>query len=336
VKRPTIKDVAARAGVSKSTVSNVVRSAGSMSPDTRERVEEAIRALGYRPHAAARNLVQQRTNLLGVVVGDLANAFNAELVKHLEQQASRHDYTTLVCNTDGNARLEATRIEALLEQRVDGIALLEFSGDRTVIAQLLAERVPVVMISCAADYSDYVAVDDYAGIALGVAHLVELGHSRIAHAVDALGEPAMTRTRLDAFERAILRHGLQVRAEWLLAWDRDAAGERAVEAVFAAEPAPTAVLAANDFTAMRLIELLEARGRRVPQDVSVVGFDGIAIGGLSRLALTTVAQPREQLAAVGMRTLLVRIEGGPEAPGQQRRLAPRLVVRGSTAAPACG
>jgi DNA-binding LacI/PurR family transcriptional regulator len=296
-------------------------------------VEDAIRALGYRPNAAARNLVQQRTNLLGVVVGDLANAFNAELVKHLEQEASRHDYTTLVCNTDGNARLEAARIEALLEQRVDGIALLEFSSDRAVIAQLLAERVPVVMISCAADYADYVAVDDYAGIALAVEHLVGLGHREIAHAVDVLGEPAMRRTRLDAFERAMLRHGLAVRPDWVMGWDRDAAGERAVDAVFAGRSAPSAVVAANDFTAMRLIELLEARGRRVPDDVSVVGFDGIAIGALSRLALTTVAQPREELAELGMRILLARIAGGPEAPGQQRRVAPRLVVRGSTAPP---
>jgi LacI family transcriptional regulator len=297
---------------------------------TRARVLEAITTLGYRPNAAARNLVQQRSHLLGVVVGDIANAFNAELVKQLEQEASRHRYTTLVCNTDGQAQLETSRIEALLEQRVDGIALLEFSGDRSVIAQLLAERVPVVMISCAADYADYVAVDDYAGITLAVEHLVGLGHVRIAHAVDALGEPAMRRTRLDAFERALLRHGLQVRPEWLIEWRRDATSERAVDAVFGEGP-PTALVAANDFTAMRMIEMLEARRLGVPDDVSVVGFDGIAVGGLSRIALTTVAQPLDDLAELGIRTLLERIAGGPAAPGRQRRLAPRLLVRGSTA-----
>ena len=309
--RPTIKDVAARSGVSKSTVSNVVRGTGSVSGATRARVLEAIRTLGYRPNAAARNLVEQRTNLLGTIVGDLANPFNAELIKHLEQQASHHRYTTLVCNTDGNARLEGARIDALLEQRVDGIALLEFSGDRAVVAQLLAERVPLVMISCAADYADYVAVDDYAGIALAVEHLVGLGHVRLAHAVDALGEPAMRRTRLDAFERALLRHGRRVRPEWMIEWGRDAASERVVDAVFGSETRPTAVVAANDFTAMRIIEVLEARRLKVPDDVSVIGFDGIAVGGLSRIALTTVAQPLEQLAELGIRILLERIAGGP-------------------------
>jgi LacI family transcriptional regulator len=113
-RRPTIHDVAARSGVSKSTVSNVLREAGGVSDATRERVLAAVEALGYRPNAAARNLVQRRTNLIGVVVWDLANAFDAELVKRLEQHASARGYATIVCNTAGRPELEASRIEALL------------------------------------------------------------------------------------------------------------------------------------------------------------------------------------------------------------------------------
>jgi DNA-binding LacI/PurR family transcriptional regulator len=322
-RRPTIKDVAARSGVSKSTVSNVVRGTGGVSEATSARVREAVEALGYRPNAAARNLVQRRTNLIGVVLGDLANAFDAELVKRIERHASERDYTTLVCNTGGRPELEASRIEALLEQRVDGIALLDFTGDRGVLAQLLAERVPAVMVSCWTEYADCVAVDDQEGIELAVAHLAELGHTRIAHVQDPIMEAGTRRARAVAFERSLLRHGLPVRTEWTL--PADAAG-------FVGPDRPTAVVAANDYTALRLIEGLEAAGIAVPGDVSVVGFDGIEIGALSRMALTTVAQPGDELARRAVELLIDRIGRGHDAPPEQQRLAPRLVVRGSTRA----
>jgi DNA-binding LacI/PurR family transcriptional regulator len=330
-RRPTINDVAALSGVSKSTVSNVTRGTGSVSPATHARVLASIKTLGYRPNAAARNLVQQRTNLIGVVVGDLANAFDAELVKRMEQHASARSYTTLVCNTGGHPEREAARIEALLEQRVDGIALLEFSGDRAVVSQLLAERVPVVMVSCWADYADCVAVDDYAGIALAVDHLVELGHRRIGHAIDGLMEPTTRSTRIAAFERALLLRGLELRPEWSVSWD--GAGERAVQSLLDGISAPTAMVAANDVTAIRMIELAERHGLRVPDQLSIVGFDGIAIGELSRIALTTVVQPGEEIAALAVEILLNRMEQGPNAPSRQHRLQPTLLVRGSTAAP---
>jgi DNA-binding LacI/PurR family transcriptional regulator len=335
VRRPTINDVAALSGVSKSTVSNVLRDTGSMSEATRARVRDAIKALGYRPNAAARNLVQQRTRLIGVVVGDLANAFNAELVKHLELAASERGYITLVCNTDGFPERERRRIETLLEQRVDGIALLQFTGDRAVIGQLLAERVPVVMVSCWAEYADSVAVDDQEGVALAVRHLVGLGHERIAHVTDARIEPITRRTRLDAFERALLLEGLKPRPEWMLTWDEDADAEtrERLQSLVSGEEAPTALLAANDFTAIKMMEMLEDMGRQVPRDVSVVGFDGIAVGELSRIALTTVVQPRESLAELGIRMLEERIESGPDAPSRQHRLPARLIVRHSTAPP---
>ncbi|HEX8854183.1 MAG TPA: LacI family DNA-binding transcriptional regulator [Thermoleophilaceae bacterium] len=334
-RRPTINDVAALSGVSKSTVSNVMRGTGSVSAGTRARVLEAVAALGYRPNATARNLVLQRTNLIGVVVGDLANAFDAELVKRIEQQASGRGYTTLVCNTGGHAEREGSRIEALLEQRVDGIALLDFTGDRAVLSQLLGERVPVVMVSCWSDYTDCVAVDDMVGVELAVEHLVALGHKRIAHVVDPLMEVTTRRARAEAFERAMLRGGVSPRSEWTLVFDPDDEdGERELMSLFSAAERPTAVAAANDYTAIRLMELLERHGIQVPADVSLVGFDGIEIAGLSRIALTTVTQPRDELAARAVELLLHRIEGDDDAPPARHRMNPALVVRHSTAPPA--
>jgi LacI family transcriptional regulator len=319
VRRPTILDVAAVAGVSKSTVSNVMRDASGVSAGTRARVLAAVEQLGYRPNAAARNLVQRRTNLIGVVVWDLANAFDAELVKRIEQHASAGGYTTVVCNTGGHPELEASRIDALLEQRVDGLALLDFTGDRAVLSRLLADRVPVVMVSCWADYADCVAVDDQAGIDLAVEHLAALGHERIGYVDQPTMEATTRRARFAAFERALERRGLPVR--WLFS-DEGPLPE-----------GPTALVAATDHIAVRLMERLEAAGIAVPRDVSLVGFDGIPVGALARIGLTTVAQPADDLAAQAVALLRNRIDRGHAAAPEQHRLAPRLIVRQSTARP---
>jgi LacI family transcriptional regulator len=301
-----------------------MRGADGVAAPTRDRVLAAVQELGYRPNAAARNLVQRRTNLLGVVVWDLANAFDADLVKRLEHHASARSYTTVVSNTGGHPELEASRIDALLEQRVDGIALVDFTGDRAVLSRLLAARVPVVMVSCWADYADCVAVDDAAGIELAVEHLAGLGHERIGYVDQPSMEATTRRTRAEAFERALERRGLPVR--WRFSDDDPeiAAG-------------PSALVAATDHIAVGLIERLEAAGVSVPGDVSLVGFDGIAIGALARIALTTVAQPADDLAREAVALLLNRIDRGHDAPPEQHRLPPALVVRGSTAPPSgCG
>lgn len=333
---PTIEDVAALSGVSKSTVSNVTRGVIKVSPETRDRVLEAISTLGYRPNAVARNLVQQRTNLVGVIVGNLANAFAAELVKRISQQTFERGYPTLLGNTDGDPNWEASLIEALLQQRVDGLVMVQFSGDRDVLSQLLRERTPVVMTSCWSDYNDSVAVDDYAGIALAVEHLAGLGHRHIAMVGDGTIETSTAHARRDALERALLRTGLGAPAGPGVTWD-EASGLEAriasMRTVLEGEPPPTALVCANDFTAIRAMEAAELIGRRVPNELSITGFDGIDIGSLARISLTTVAQPRDELARTAIDLLLARMGGDRDAPLQQIRLQPELVVRGSTAAP---
>jgi hypothetical protein len=144
--RPTIMDVAHLSGVSKSTVSNVLRGAGRVSEATRGRVLESIEALGYRPNSLARDLVRRRSNTIGVVLGDLANTFYADLVKLLELRISEAAYTTIVCNTDGRLELERARVEMLLERAVSGVVLLQFSGDGAVLESLAAAGVPAVEI----------------------------------------------------------------------------------------------------------------------------------------------------------------------------------------------
>jgi LacI family transcriptional regulator len=337
VSRPTILDVARAAGVSKSTVSNVIRDAGKTTPQTRERVLEAIAAVGFRPSAVARSLVRRRTTTVGILVGDLANPFYSELAKLVEQRLAAAGYATMICNTDGHAASERARIESLLEHRAAGIVMLQSSGEWQVAEELRAQGIPLVVVSCWDEAADCVGVDDAAGVGLAVDHLLALGHRRIAYLSSGLVEPETDRNRLDGYRRALHAAGIRPAPEFLLRWEEpaylasDRTIARGIESLLHGTAPPTAFVVSNDLVAIGLIETLELLDLRVPADVSVVGFDDIAIAGLARISLTTVAQSREALAKRGVSMLLGRIETGELLPLRQLRLAPQLVVRASTA-----
>ena len=336
--RPTILDVAEHAGVSKSTVSNVIRGAANVSPETRRRVLDAAAGLGYRPNAVARNLVRRRTSLLGLVVGDLANPFYSELAKLIEHRTSAAGYSTMICNTDGRPESEQPRIESLLEHRADGVLMLQFSGDRALLAELRAAGVPVVVVTCWEDETDCVCVDDVRGATLAVRHLLDLGHRRIGYLSSGLIEPVTERRRFDGYARALAaagiasEQGLVVRLDQPAELASDLSMRGALERVLGVADPPTAFFCTNDLLAVEVLDTLERIGRRVPGSVSVVGFDGIALAGLARLALTTVAQPRDDLARLAVELVVSRIEGAEGAP-RAITLEPALLVRGSTAAP---
>lgn len=306
--RPTILDVAERSGASKSTVSYVIRGGAHVSSDLRRRVLDAVAELGYRPNGLARQLVLRRTSTIGVVVGDLANPFYGELVKRLERHAHEAGFATAVSNTDGHPEREAARVEGLLEQRVAGIVMLQFGGDREILDEVIPDGTPVVVVSSTEPRVDSVGVDERVGVALAVRHLAELGHERIAYATGPLIEERTNLARYESFSRACRETGCV---------------ETAIDDA-------TGVAAANDILAIGLVDALERNGRRVPEDVSVVGFDGIAVGALARIGLTTVAQPHDELATAGIRLLLDRVEGGFDGPPRRLLLEPRLVARTTT------
>jgi LacI family transcriptional regulator len=328
-------DVANLSGVSKSTVSNVIRGAGRVSDATRRRVLDSIEALGYRPNALARDLVRRRANTVGVMVGDLANTFYAGLVKLLEVEASDAAYTTMVCNTDGELALERARVETLLERAVVGVVLLQFSGDRMVLDALRGAQVPAVVVSCHDERVDCVAVDDRAGMSAAVEHLYDLGHRAIAHVSGHLVEDSTRAARAAGYEAAMRKHGLPPRLLSADDWENgDPGAVRRLRELVSGNAGLTAFAAGNDVMAVRLIDQLEAAGLRVPEDVSVIGFDGIELGAHSRIGLTTISQPREELTTRGLELLLDRVRGASvAAPPRCVTLEPRLIVRHSTAAP---
>lgn len=332
-KPPTIVDVARLAGVSKSTVSNVIRNASCVKPAMRALVAEAITALGYRPNILARQLVQQRTKIFGVVVGDLANPFHAEMAKQIERHADLRGYRVMFinCQTD---MAEAAGLESLLEYRVAGIIFLANAGIPERTRQLIAGTVPSVFVACSANWGDIVSGDDHQGAQDATRHLIFLGHRRIAYFADPIVEDDADRARRAGYRAVMAEAGLR---PMIFHWRRSPPGllrgrrEMTREQVLLGPDRVTAIFSSNDLGAIEVLDCADKLGIQVPDQLSVVGFDDIVLARLARINLTTVAQPQEALAELAIDTLAQRLGGQLEPSPVRRRVELKLVTRGSTA-----
>jgi len=332
-KPPTILDVAKHAGVSKSTVSNVIRSAPNITPKTLLKVTKAIKELGYRPNILARQMVHQRTAILGVVVGDLANPFYAEMAKLIERFAAGHGYRVMFCNTQGKEAIEVAGLEGMVEQRVAGIIFLAYSGSSSRPQALLEGRVPSVFVTCSADWGDVICADDERGAQLATEHLLALGHRRIAYCADPIVEDATDRAREEGYRRTMERAGLTpVVYHWKSAEAR-LLREAPVADVLTGPNRPTAFVSSNDLGAIDLLDCADHLEIPVPRRLSVVGFDNVLLAGLARINLTTIAPPKEMLARLSVDTLVGRIEGELIGDPVRHTVSCRLIVRGSTGSP---
>jgi LacI family transcriptional regulator len=322
-------------------VSNVIREANGVAAPTRERVLDAIERLGYRPNALARQFVAQRTTTLGVLVGDLDNPFYAEMAKLIERWAFHHGYTAMFCNIEGDDDLAVSGVEALLEQRVAGVVFLASFGRSPAIDELLRQRASVVFVGLREDWGDSVAVGDSDGGRLATEHLLELGHREIAYLTTPAVERRADRARHTGYRTAMRRAGLEARPaiRWVPeAEDVRIGGRRAsLTELLVDADRPTAVFVSNDLGAIALQEFIDLHGLRVPGDVSLIGFDNVSLAGLARISLTTVAQPLDELARLGVERLVERIDRS-ERSGRQERprvltVPVEVVVRGSTGPP---
>ena len=336
-KPPTIFDVAAEASVSKSTVSNVVRGVAEISPATRTRVLEAIERLGYRPNGIARQFVQQRSTMLGVLMDNLSNPNNAQMAQGVERAAFGSGYTTMFCNIEGSSDIAVSAVDVLLSQRVAGIIMLAPIERRSRAYDLLHETgLPNVFAGLSGTWGDSVGPRDAEGARLATGHLIDLGHERIAYVRTPLVERSGDQARSSGYRNAMRRRALRPMSTFV--WNP---GSRTVrinnrhvpfEIALTSPEAPTAFFVSNDIGAIGLIDACEAIGLRVPGDISVVGFDDITIAALKRIALTTVSQPLMFQAERAVNLLLERIERPTIAP-RHVRVPVELRVRESTARP---
>lgn len=334
---PTIQDVARVAGVSTATVSRALSNPERVSDSARRKVLEAVEKTGYVVNEAARNLRQQRANAIGVIAPDLSNPFFSSIIAGIEQIAGPNGFGVLVTESSMTGQGAFDHASLLASARVDGFVVLDGQMDLSRLRNRSKGLTQVPVVSACEYPADMpapsVTVDNAGGAEKAVRHLVDLGHTKIGHITGPRGN-ILTTTRLEGFREALQSMGLTVREDFILPGDFNLeAGKLAAEIWRTMEDRPTAMFCASDQQAFGFISQLSRQGFRVPEDVSVIGFDDIEVSGFFVPALTTISQPRLELGRMAARMLLDRINGQSHREGLHPQLDVTLVVRDSTAAP---
>jgi LacI family transcriptional regulator len=326
--RPTIRDVAERAGVSIATVSRVLNDRADVSVETRERVREVAREVGYSADPAARALATQRTRLVAVVVGDnaghrdLSLVFFGKVLAAISRRLSHSDYEALLLQSD----------DLGLEHRFDAAILIGVDDDDPLVADLAAREIPLVGVDvrCSVGRAAFVGSDHADGVRLALAHLYALGHRRIAHVAGAANTVA-GRDRIAAFHREASRLGLVLPDDYVREADfSSASGYRETCALLALPDPPTAIVAASDLMALAALQAIRDVGLQPAHDVAIVGFDDLEAAALAHPPLTTIRQDRQELGTVAAE-LAIELIDDPEATPPAAVLPVELVVRASSA-----
>src|SRR4051794_6128171 len=332
-RRPTIRDVAEQAGVSIATVSRVLNDRADVSVETRERVREVARSVGYTADPSARALVTQRTQLVAVVVGDnaghrdLSLLFFGHVLSAISRRLAHAGYDALLLQP----------AELGLHHRFDAAILIGVDGNDPLVTDLWVRSLPYVGVDVRVGgrRNAFVGSDHAAGVRLALAHLYELGHRRIAHVAGARNTVAGA-DRIAAFRREAQLLGLEQRREYLREADfSSAAGHRETRELLALAERPTAIIAGSDLMALASLQAIREAGLEPGRDVAVVGFDDIEAAVLAHPPLTTIRQDREQLGTLAAERAIELI-GHADLRPADTILPVELVVRGSTAARASG
>jgi len=329
---PSLRDIAKRAGVSVNTVSRALTGKPDVNAETRARVQALAHELGYMPNLLARSLLRGRSSLVGLVVTDCTNPFYAGLIRTAETALARNGYAMLLTTTNEDSGKEERALTILQEHRVDGILLTAVDVKAEHVLRLLSGRKPVVLLGRRGPHykGPFVGTDNIGGAERIVRYLISEGHTRIAHITRA-DVATSAGERLAGYRNALAAAGLGADETLILpALPTLEGGEAAREWLLGLRPPATAVFAYNDSQAIGLMQALQRRGIRVPGDYSIAGFDDIQISHLISPALTTVAQPVDEIGVLGASILIDLIDGKPTPPPSL--LQPALVVRQSTAA----
>lgn len=340
MKQVTVYDIAKEAKVSVATVSRVLNGTAPVRASTRAKIEAIMHKHQFQPNALARSLSKRETGIIGVILPDITNPFFPEVFSGIVQEGQETGYTFFLCDTMGHYEKESEFLNIMQEKRVDGIL---FMGGRinlndcdgALVQEVVehANKIPLVLVNGNLKHTELtrVATDEYEGTTLAVRHLLELGHTKIGF-IGGQSHMATTLVKLRAFRKCMREAGLPIRDEWVLPEDFSVdAGIRQMHRLLALPERPTAVCCVNDFTAIGAMKTALEQGLRVPDDISIVGFDDIVLAHHFVPELTTVSQQAHELGRTAVSVLRRLIN--KERVKKLTSLQPKLVVRQSTAPP---
>jgi DNA-binding LacI/PurR family transcriptional regulator len=329
-----IRAVAKRANVSTATVSRTMNGSAKVSPETAARVRRAIEALNFYPNTNARALGSGRSRLYGLIISDITNPFFPELVKSFDDIAIMHGQEVLIANTNYDSERMNICVTRMLQRKVDGVAIMTSEMDDRLIKVFSRRHVPLVFLDTGvpAPGVSCVRIDYSAGIDAAVHHLIELGHRRIAF-ISGPMHLASARIRYKAFMDCTARDHLDDNPKLMEEGNhRVDGGHDAMKRILDSRAKPTAVMASNDLTAIGAMGAIAEAGLRVPDDISVVGYDDIQLSAFTMPPLTTVSLPRAEIANAAFRALLNAQHGDAKkmVQGEEHIVRPVFIRRKST------
>lgn len=342
-KPATLSDVAATVGVAPMTVSRVINGNGYVSEETREKVMEAVRKMNYRRNGLARNLKRQRTETVGLVIGDISNPYSTELANAVRESLSARGYNLFICISEHSAKEDITAFDSLVDHNVDGLIVATRSNKEgnERLAEIAASNVPIVLIGRDFQHAavDSVSADNFTGGFEATQHLIDLGHKRIGF-IGAAFENRGNLKRLQGYLAALTKHDIPVDERLITGrresqfdspgYSTETIGYEGMRRLLSLPSPPTAVFARNDFTAVGAMTAAKEAGLKIPQDVAIVGFDDTPMAQHTVPPLTTVRQPMKLQGQLAAELLLKRIGDSEILDVETRILDCELIVRESS------
>jgi LacI family transcriptional regulator len=329
-----IHEIAKRAKVSTATVSRTINRVPTVKPLLAKRVWKAVDELGYFPSTQARALVSGRSRMFGLIVSEITNPFFPEIVHTFEETALQNNYEVLLTSTVHDTERMKTAVRRMLEHRVEGVAVMTFGMEESLLDDLKLRKVPLVFVDVGPQrpHVSNIRIEYLLGVRQAVQHLAALRHERIAFITGPLSlKSAMARR--DAFVQSMSEIGMNADPELIVEGNHTLdGGEEAFERLLALPSFPTAVLCSNDMTAIGVMRKSYAKGIVIPRDLSVIGFDNIRITQYTTPPLTTIDMSQTELARISFNALLADVRReSPNAKGTEYVLKTSLVLRESTA-----
>lgn len=331
-KKITISDVAEKAGVSKSTVSQYINQRYKyMSSETKERIERVINELNFRPNDNARNLKVKKTKVVGILVANILHTLSTEIIQIVEDRLQHNGMKAFVCNSADDPEKEKEYIDLLIAKQVDGIIIFPVGNDYTVYNYLINYSIPIVFVDRLVDgiTTDSVLLDNHAASFLAVSTLAEKGHENIAFFTLPIDFPVTPRIeRIDGYKKAMAACQLKLREELIFSISKDKI-QAALQNCLHLNKPPTAIIAGNDLVLLQILKYLKKNNVSVPEKMAVIGIDNVLYADLYEPSITTIAQPIQQMGLKAAELLLDRIKNESQHPFITYRFAPEIVERNS-------